>query len=58
MKKQEVWPNQFNFVSLDEEKSVSFSEEILEDSYKALNKIYQKEQKKSKVPKKVRQVWQ
>lgn len=60
MKKDQgdVWPSQFTFDDWDEEKSISISEEVLEDSYKALNKIYQKEHKKSKAPKKARQAWQ
>ncbi len=54
----EVWPSEFGFEEkFSEEKGFNFSDEILEDSYKALNKIYQKEHKKNKVPKKAKQAW-
>jgi len=52
-----MWPNEFSFENITESKSLAFSKETLEDSYKELNKIYQKDHKKSKMPKKAKQAW-
>lgn len=50
----DVWSNDFNYF---EEKNIGFSVDLLEDSYKELSKIYQKDHKKDKVPKKAKQAW-
>lgn len=57
--KDEVWPNEFNFEE-SAEKQVSSGDykEILEESYGALNKLYQKETRRSKTPKRMKQAWQ
>lgn len=53
------WPSGFNFESLEQETKVEFSDEIIEASYEALNRFYQKESKRSKdTPKRKKQAWQ
>lgn len=54
------WPSDFNFETQEITKlKVDFSEEIMEDSYEAINRFYQKENKRSKATTKMRkQAWQ
>lgn len=60
MKKNQndAWPSEFYFESITEDSPNYFSRELLEDSIEELSKIYQKENKKSKIPKKAKQAWQ
>ena len=56
--KDSHWSDKFKFECIEKGAFVEFSEEIVDDSYDALNKFYRKEIKKERIPKKRNQAWQ
>jgi len=52
------WKHQFGFGEVEIERSYEVNEEIATDSYEAMTRFYQKENKRSKTSKQKKLCWQ